>query len=373
MSRARHETGRTLVVNNLMRVLRVVVLAVSTVLLVGFALLLLVAEHDVAGWLTRQLVAFALVAAVGVVAGTAVLRDRGVGRVRWLLVVAVFTAEALTTIGVPAEQLMAKASWGYVTLGWFLVLVLIDHSAIAAAVALGVLTAVDFAQLVVAGAGAEAADLVVVSTLSLGYQLSVLAVATASRRVAATAVDAAAHEEQARTADAIAEQVHADRRARYGELAGSTVPLLRALADGTADLRDQRARAEYAVAATRLRRLFAEHDEVVNPLTHELRACLDLAERTGVAVYLGVRGEHPTPPLEARRALTEPVMRVLAGARTWARVTVLGSADGVTVSVVADGVAGEPEPAAGADVGVRVTRLEDGTEVWVEAMWQAAR
>lgn len=367
------ETGRTLVVSNLMRVLRVVVLAVSAVLLVGFALLLPLVEHDVEGWVARQVVAFALMAAVGVVAGVAVLRDRPVGPVRWLLVAAVFAAVALTTVGVPAEHLMTKASWCYVTLGWFLVLVLIDHSTGAAAVALGALTAVEFGQLVVVGAGDRAADLLVESTLAFGYQLSVLAVATALRRVAGTAVDAAARAEQARTADAIAEHLHADRRSRYAQLAGSTVPLLRALTDGTADLRDPRARADYAVAAARLRRLFAEHDEVVDPLLHELRACLDLAERKGVAVYLGVRGEHPTPPLRARRALTEPVMRALAGTGTWARVTVLGSTGGVTVSVVADGVPADEEPPAGADVGVHVTRLVDGSEVWVEATWQATR
>lgn len=363
------ETGRTVVVSNLMRALRLVVLAISTVLLVGFALLLPLAEHDPRDWYTRQLIAFALLAAVNVVAGVAVLRDRPVGPVRWVLAVAVFAAVALTTAEVPADQLLAKASWSYLTIGWFLLLVLLDHSNVAAAVAVAVFTAGTFVHLVVVGQGARMADLVVVSTLALGYELSVLAVATALRRVAATAVNAAARAEQARTADTIAEHLHADRRIRYAELAGSTVPLLRALTDGTADLRDPRARADYAVAATRLRRLFAEHDDVVDPLLHELRACLDLAERKGVEVYLGVCGEHPTPPLAVRRALTEPVVRAMAGARSTARVTVLGSAGGVTLSVVADGVADGLEPLAGNGVGV--TRLVDGQEVWVEVTWQA--
>ncbi|TDP97542.1 hypothetical protein [Labedaea rhizosphaerae] len=368
------DVGRDLVVDTLVRPLRLVVLAISTVLLVGFALLLPLAEPAPEDWITRQAIAFALLAVVDVVAAVAVLRDRTIGRVRWVLAAAVFTAAALTTAGVPGPQLMTKASWSYVTLGWFLLLVLIEHSTRAAAVLLGAFTAATFVQLVVVGQGARVADLVVVSTLALGYEMSVLAVATASRRIATTAVDAAAREEQARTADAIAEHLHADRRRRYAELADSTVPLLRALTDGTADLRDPRARAEYAVAAARLRRLFAEHDEVVDPLLHELRACLDLAERKGVDVYLGACGSHPEPPLAVRRALTEPVVRVMAGARTSARVTVLGSPTGVTVSVVtdvADGVAAEPEPAARTDVGVLVTSLVDGQEVWVEATWQA--
>jgi hypothetical protein len=217
-----------------------------------------------------------------------------------------------------------------------------------------------------------AVTLVVVTAVVVGCEMSVLVAAMALRGLAARSAAAAERVARLRTADAIAEQLHADRRARYADLATSTVPLLTDLKTGAADLSDDRVRSRYAVAAARLRRLFAEHDEVVDPLVHELRACLDLAERNGIAVYLGTCGEHPTPPLAARRALTEPVLRALADAGTRARVTVLGSADGVTVSVVADArEVPEPDPEPTGGDGVTVTRLVDGKEVWVEATWQA--
>jgi hypothetical protein len=256
-------------------------------------------------------------------------------------------------------------------IGWYGLLLLVDHGAVAPAVFLGAHTVASFAQLVLVGQHHEVADLVVVTAVVLGCQLPVLAAAMALRRLAGTASAAARRAERARTADAIAEHLHADRRSRYADLATTTVPLLTDLTTGSADLADDRVRTAYAVAAARLRRLFAEHDEVVDPLLHELRACADLAERNGVAVYLGTCGDRPTPPLAVRRALTEPVLRVMATATAEARVTVLGSPTGVAVSVVArttDVVGAGPEPDNGA--GVEVTRLVDGSKVWVEATWQ---
>jgi hypothetical protein len=365
------DPGRNLVAGNLMRALRLTAVAVAAVLLFVFALPLLLSDPGLYRSLTQQILAFALLVVVAAVGSVAVLRDRPVGRVRWILLAAVFAASALATTGIAPEHLMDEGEWSYGVIGWFLLLVLIDHGTVSTLVALAVFTVGSFVQLVAVGQGHEAADLVVVTVAVLGCELPVLAIAMALRRIAATAADAVGQEERARTADAIAERLHADRRARYAELGTSTVPLLLALTDGTADLGDPRVRADYAVAAARLRRLLAEHDEVVDPLLHELRACLDLAERNGVVVYLGSCGEHPTPPLAVRRALTEPALRAMATAATRARVTVLGSADGVTVSVLADGADAEPEPLTGEDVGVKVTRLVEGSDVWVEATWHA--
>ncbi|MFI7677494.1 hypothetical protein [Actinophytocola sp. NPDC049390] len=361
-----------LVAGNVFRGLRLATLAITAGTLYGLALPLLLANPDVYRSLPRQWLAFAVLTVVVAVVGVQILRDRPLGRPRWVLVAAVFAASALATTAIPAEELMSEAEWSYGVIGWFGLLLLVDHSALATAVFLGVHTVGSFGQLVATGQGGQAADLVVVTAVVLGCELPVLAAAMALRSLTARTAAAAERVARMRTADAIAEQLHADRRARYGDLATSTVPLLTDLKTGAADLSDDRVRTTYAVAAARLRRLFAEHDEVVDPLLHELRACLDLAERNGVTVYLGSCGEHPTPPLTARRALTEPVLRALAAAGTRARVTVLGSSDGVTVSVVADAreVPGpEPEPTGGD--GVTVTRLVDGKEVWVEATWQA--
>ncbi|MEE6261534.1 hypothetical protein [Plantactinospora sonchi] len=362
--------------SRLMRGLRLATLAITVAVLFGFALPLLLGSPETYRSLAQQVVAFTLLTAVAVVAGVQILRDRPLGRPRWVMVAAVCAAAVLATTGIPPAELMSEEEWSYGVIGWFGLLVLMDYSTRAAAVFLGAHTVASFGQLALVGQGHETADLVVVAAIVLGGELPVLAGAMALRGLVETASTAAAAAERVRTAEAVAEHVHADRRGRYAELATTSVPLLAALAAGSADLADERVRADYAVAAARLRRLFAEHDEVSDPLVHELRACLDLAERNGVAVHLGTCGEWPTPPLAVRRALTEPALRILSVAVSRARVTVRGSPTSVTVSVLADarigGSAGYAAESTAVDRGgVVVTRLVDGPKVWVEATWQA--
>ncbi|AVT39181.1 hypothetical protein C6W10_25140 [Plantactinospora sp. BB1] len=379
--------------------LRLATLAIAVTALFGFALPLLLTHAETYRSLAQQVLAFGLLTAVAGLAGVRIVRNRSLGRARWVLLAAVVGASALAVTGISADALMSEQEWSFGVIGWFGLLLLVDHGVTATATFLGAHTVASFAQLALVGQAHEIADLVVVAAIVLGCQLPVLAGAATLRGLVATASAASADAARVRTAEAIAAHLHADRRARYADLATTCVPLLTELSTGSADLRDERVRRRYAVAAARLRRLFAEHDEVVDPLLHELRACLDLADRTGVAVYLGTCGEWPTPPLAARRALTEPALRIVGTATSEVRVTLLGSPGGVTVSVVADpGIAdsGIDEPAggdpaaataspagtagpAGTDSmddtdgtdGVTVTRLVDGSRVWVEARWQA--
>ncbi|MDF5755093.1 hypothetical protein [Spongiactinospora sp. TRM90649] len=364
-----------LVVGRLRRRLCLAVLVITCTTHFGIALPLLLANPEIYSSLARQRLAFAILVAVLVVAGARILRDRPLGWSRWVMVAAVFIASALATTGIPPADLVAEEEWSYGVIGWFLLLLTVEHSATTAAILLGLYTFVSFAQLVLVGQPHLIVDLVVVSTIVLGCELPVLAAAITLKRVASTALAAAADAERTGTADAIAEHLHADRRSRYADLGTTCIPLLTELAAGTADLADDRVRAAYAVAAARTRRLIVEHDDVEDPLTHELRACLDLAERNGVAVYLGTHGDRPTPPLRVRRALTEPVVRLMATAVSQARVTVLGTPTAVTVSVIADvgpeePTGGQPSPDAGQE-GIIVTWLADGPRVWLEATWQA--
>ena len=117
-----------------------------------------------------------------------------------------------------------------------------------------------------------------------------------------------------------------------------------------------------------MRRLFAEVDEVANPLLHELSYCADIADRKGVVVELDSRGQWPTPPREVRRELTEAALTALATAASWARVTVVGDADLVAVNVVADCSAVDiPRPAMPA---VFVDMYSNDAMVWIEVRWQ---
>lgn len=82
--------------------------------------------------------------------------------------------------------------------------------------------------------------------------------------------------------------------------------------------------------------LFAENDDVPDPLVHELTACVDVAEQRGLTVSLAVSGETLPVPTTARRELTAPVITALSTARSTARVSLLRTDEEVRVAVVAD-------------------------------------
>lgn len=356
----------------LFRKLCLAVALIAVISLFGLALPLLLANPSFYDSFPLQLLAFSALLVVTGVATWFHWRERSLGVQRWALLAVVAVASVIAVTGVPAGQLTSEAEWSYGIVGWVAILVLLDHSAAAVLAYLAVHTLAGLAQVIVVGV--DIPGMVVVTVLVLGYQLPVVTVAVALRRYAAMADRAARTAADLRTAEAIARRLREDRAARYADLATTTVPLLTELAAGRTDLTDERVRGRYVVEAARMRRLFAERDEdVTDPLLHELRACVDLAERKGVTVYLGTCGDQPpTPPAQVRRALTEPAMRTLAAAASQAKVTVLGSAGGITVSVVADAPA-EPLPdPPGSDSGeaVTVTQLVDSDRVWVEATWQ---
>lgn len=117
-----------------------------------------------------------------------------------------------------------------------------------------------------------------------------------------------------------------------------------------------------------MRRLFAEDPSAPDPLLHELRACVELAERNGVAVRFASRGERPPLPTQARRLLTEPAVAALATAATTARLTVVGRDGTVTVSAVADA---PPESVPSVDTGgVTTSTVVSEGQIWVEATWR---
>jgi hypothetical protein len=157
----------------------------------------------------------------------------------------------------------------------------------------------------------------------------------------------------------------------------SVVPLLVGLASGELDPADPGTQRRCAVEGSRLRRLFAETDDVPDPLLHELRACADIAYSRGVLVDLQVIGRLPVLSRPVRRALTEAPLHALAGARRQARVTVFGRSTEVAVSVLTDAGAGEPaELPAPLDQARTVTVQEsivpqDGeNRRWIEARWR---
>ncbi|TDC74551.1 hypothetical protein [Streptomyces hainanensis] len=144
-------------------------------------------------------------------------------------------------------------------------------------------------------------------------------------------------------------------------------PLLDGIATGRLDPGDPEVRRRCAVAAARVRRAFAETDQVEAPLLHELRACADVAERRRVAVDLEVLGDLPEIPRPVRRALTEAPLVALADARTHARVVVVADERGVAVSVVAD--ATRPVSPSSPTDQVTTVHQWEGEDLWIHTRW----
>jgi hypothetical protein len=78
-------------------------------------------------------------------------------------------------------------------------------------------------------------------------------------------------------------------------------------------------------------------------------------------------GTAPQLPVGIRRALTDPVIRVLGAALTQARITVVASATSVVVAIIADAHLQEPLQAMHDDV--RIAQETEGELLWVQASW----
>ena len=331
-----------------------------------------------AGWSdylrpVTELLAWLALSAVGAAAAVRLLRGRTGVVGTWLLAGAALAAGAVAIAAVPADLLFSGTNWAWGSTGWFGVLVLLRRPPRELGVFLGINAAVALAVLAGAGAldriGVARAATMIYGTAAL--QVTLLLAAQALAATARRAAAVAEAESAVRRRRQVAERLHADRRQRYRVVHDAVAPLLAGLADGTLDPAGGEVRHRCAVEASRLRRLFAETDDVADPLLHELRACSYIADRRGVAVDLQLTGRLPALDRDVRRALTEAPLLALAGAERRARVTVLGRTDEVAVSVLVDGRGPAPaEPVGTATSNVTVSVLDDEDRRWVEARWR---
>ncbi|WP_370961903.1 hypothetical protein [Amycolatopsis sp. cg9] len=278
----------------------------------------------------------------------------------------VLGASVVATAALPPDSFFREPHWSFGLVGWHLLVLLADRVP-ALVTALGVHAAASVAQFLVAGpvARTELGDAAIVVFGVTVFQLAVAGLIKLLDRRAGEAAAAGAERERLATRAAVAAQAGRALRTGFAEQLGATLPLLAGLADGTVDPRTAEARARCGLAAAQLRRLFAENDDVPDPLVHEVTACLDVAERRGVAVALAVSGDPVAVPAPVRRELTGPVLTALAAARTRARVSVLRTPELVRVAVVADGTT-----EIGGSAAVPVASQSRDGQTWMEARWR---
>ncbi|MBD9723990.1 hypothetical protein [Streptomyces caniscabiei] len=344
------------------------ILAVLTVDVLGLIHLLQGLEsHDLPA---AQFAAFAALTAVLATEAVLVVRRRSWRTGRRIAIAVVLAASALSYLTLPDGMTSTTVDWLFGAANWAGAVVLLDrpfriflaflvtHELLALANLL-VFHEVNRAALVRFTTG---------SVTVFGLPLLMAVVAAVLGGIATEAARSARELELARTAEAAASAAHRRRTQRFAELSGTTVPLLTGLADGSLEPSDPAVQRSCAIEASRMRRLFAETDTVDNPLLHELRHCAEIADRKGVEVELDARGQWPTPPVAVRRDLTDAALTALATAGSWARVTVVGSTDAVSVSVVAD--CAEHTVPSPATPDVRIEIFGSGGTMWMEAQWQ---
>ncbi|MFY1699310.1 ATP-binding protein [Solwaraspora sp. WMMA2101] len=344
----------------------VVVLSLAILLLLDLPRLLTGREAYVSLW--PQLLTWAGLTAVTLVVGVATWRDRPLGRWRLPLLALVFGLSALATSSVHPEYLLGPAHWSEGDAGWQVVLLMMDTRVAAFAAVLAAQYLMTFGQAVGAGEAAlSVAGAVSATWAVLAFQLAIAMIAAVLRSMAGSSAKALAAAERVRTAEAVARHLHADRADRMAALATTAVPLLDGLARDELDPGDEAVRRSCAAEAARMRRLIAEDIGTADSLAHELRACIELAERNGVTVTFADRGTRPELPPPVRRRLVEPAIAALATARsgTAARLTVASTGRSVTVSVVA--VCPPPPPAAD---GLQLSTMVTGGRCWIQATWQ---
>ncbi len=280
----------------------------------------------------------------------------------------VLVASFCAMVAVEPDQRFQAPDWSLGLVGWHLLLLLLDRVRVLVTVLAAHLVtsmglflwagAPDRAALGAAGAAAFGA---------LNVQLAVILITRMLHRRSLEARAAAEERDRLVLRVLIARQWERDQRGVFAGQLGLTLPLLAGLADGELDPRDSGTQRRCALAATQLRRLFAENDEVPDPLVHEVTACLDAAERRGVDVSFAVSGAAVPLPPQVRRELTGPVVAALSAADDRARVSVLRTGDEVRIAVVADG---------SADVGtasswqVEVEYGVYGEQLRMEARWR---
>jgi hypothetical protein len=311
-------------------------------------------------------------AAIGATAAARLLRGRGDGNGPALVgVLLLLAASVVQTTMCPPELTFTPANWAWANFGWFAILVLWRLPVRWLFVAMGSEILITLVTLVLTR-DMDRVDLARYFTTVYGagsIEVSIALGARVLEQRASAAARAVSQRTAIRATEVAAEQVHRDRQRRYEEVGHSVRQLLATLATDTLDPATRDVQRRCALEASRLRRLIAEHEDVPNPLVHELRACADMAERRGVEVSVDIAGNPPEIPLLVRRAFTDATMLVLTRTRNSARITVCSHNDEeVEVSLVADADPPKLPPVTVAHVSASLS--QEGGAVWLRTHWR---
>ncbi|MCD2131435.1 MULTISPECIES: sensor histidine kinase [Rhodococcus] len=317
-----------------------------------------------------QLVLISVLAAVIALGAINVV---GIAVPRWVKVVG-FGAVSVVTFVQPFttdDAFGTGEHWAFGMTGWVLLPLILAspvRTIVAALVFLRVVTA----------AAAVIGDEMNAGTFELfGYSLaSELAVqliagffASDLRRTARLAAQESGAQSALIAGQEIEDRVQADYQSRYAALEGTTVPLLRALADGSVTAASEGVRIRAAVESARMRRLFLQADGQLqlHPLAQEIQVLTELGEKNGVSVAVEIPQDLPPIDPDVRAGLLAVPAQVVVLARVHVRIVVT-EAPRLQVSVVADSEPSHVAEIESVDIAGVELRVEyDDGQIWVES------
>lgn len=311
---------------------------------VGFVLVVLYGPFAVGRWYEYQLpignlFALALVACVWVVSGVRLARHADDRPTALALIAVCAFCTAVVALALPVESQTGGLNWAFASFGWFVFLLSTERPNWLVVVALALPTAVSLVVLGVYSAvtPANVAALLTRACVVAGPQLILIFSAFELQRNATRTAQAVRRRRLLASAEEVAQALDADRRRRVELVRAAIGPLLRQLATGSPVEPHEQLHHRCLVAAARVRRLLAESQAGEDPLVQELGAGLDELQRHGLIVDLAVRGGSAAPmPVELRRRMTDPLLEVVAGAGSRARVTLTRTERDVRLAVTAD-------------------------------------
>lgn len=261
--------------------------------------------------------------------------------------------------------------WAFGMTGWVLLPLLLTSPVRM------IMAALVFLRVVTAAAAVIGGEMNAGTFELFGYSLaSELAVqmiagffATDLRRTARLAAEESEAQSSLIAGQEIADRVQADYRSRYTALEETTVPLLRALAEGSITADSDGVRARAAVESARMRRLFLHADGQLqlHPLAREIQELTALGERNGVSVVVEIPPDLSSVDGQVRGSLLAVPALAVAAAREHARIVVTETPE-LQVSVVADCDPTRVDDLEAVETtGVQVRVEYDEGLVWVQA------
>lgn len=217
-----------------------------------------------------QVAVFALIMIILAIEAYLAYQRRGWGRVRWIGIAATLAATVASCLSLPPGGAATSADWAYGLVGWVGVIFLLEPPLRELVAFLVAVAGINLYSLTLTpNLGTDAYfNFMSASIGTIGYPLAVGVGAAVLRCVAGQAYDASQRSAQIRVEESLADALHEFRQRRFDDLSRSALPLLRGLADGHLDPDDAGVQRACAVEAARMRRLFAESDDVPDQLLH---------------------------------------------------------------------------------------------------------